>query len=186
MKSHNTVNKLYKLGRVLSQLAFTLAVIGFFACIAGYISLLIGRDSIAVIGSIKVHGASLDTLGLNVKSIAAALSGGLAVCAGEAVEAAFAKRYFGNALKAGTPFTHAGAKELMRLGILTLALKTVGAAAGSLVRGFISGRMRLEAVSLANIYSDNAAGITLGVMFIFISLLCRYGAEAIGGKRDEY
>ena len=162
MKSHDTVNKLYKLGRVLSQLAFTLAVIGFFACIAGYISLLIGRDSIA------------------------ALSGGLAVCAGEAVEAAFAKRYFGNALKAGTPFTHAGAKELMRLGILTLALKTVGAAAGSLVRGFISGRMRLEAVSLANIYSDNAAGITLGVMFIFISLLCRYGAEAIGGKRDEY
>ena len=113
MKSHDTVNKLYKLGRVLSQIAFTLAVIGFFACIAGYISLLIGRDSIAVIGSIKVHGASLDTLGLNGKSIAAALSGGLAVCAGEAVEAAFAKRYFGNALKAGTPFTHAGAKELM-------------------------------------------------------------------------
>lgn len=75
MKSHDTVNKLYKLGRVLSQIAFTLAVIGFFACIAGYISLLIGRDSIAVIGSIKVHGASLDTLGLNVKSIAAALSG---------------------------------------------------------------------------------------------------------------
>lgn len=70
MKSHDTVNKLYKLGRVLSQIAFTLAVIGFFACIAGYISLLIGRDSIAVIGSIKVHGASLDTLGLNVKSIA--------------------------------------------------------------------------------------------------------------------
>lgn len=183
MKSHDTVNKLYKLGRVLSQIAFTLAVIGFFACIAGYISLLIGRDSIAVIGSIKVHGASLDTLGLNVKSIAAALSGGLVVCAGEA---AFAKRYFGNALKAGTPFTHAGAKELMRLGILTLALKTVGAAAGSLVRGLISGRMRLEAASLANIYSDNAAGITLGVMFIFISLLCRYGAEAIGGERDEY
>ena len=46
--------------------------------------------------------------------------------------------------------------------------------------------MRLEAVSLANIYSDNAAGITLGVMFIFISLLCRYGAEAIGNERDEY
>ena len=92
MKSHDTVNKLYKLGRVLSQIAFTLAVIGFFACIAGYISLLIGRDSIAVIGSIKVHGASLDTLGLNVKSIAAALSGGLVVCAGEAAEAAFAKR----------------------------------------------------------------------------------------------
>ena len=73
MKSHDTVNKLYKLGRVLSQIAFTLAVIGFFACIAGYISLLIGRDSIAVIGSIKVHGASLDTLGLNVKSICEAL-----------------------------------------------------------------------------------------------------------------
>lgn len=53
MKSHDTVNKLYKLGRVLSQIAFTLAVYRLFRLACGYIKPVDGRDSIAVIGSIK-------------------------------------------------------------------------------------------------------------------------------------
>ena len=42
------------------------------------------------------------------------------ICAGEAVLAKFAEHYFKRELTDGTPFNLGGAKELMRLGILTI------------------------------------------------------------------
>ena len=78
----------------------------------------------------------------------AGVCGWLIVCAGQAVLAKFAETYFKNKLQAGTPFTFGGAKELLRLGVLTLDLSF-----------------------------DNGASIVLGVMFLPGSLPCRYGAE---------
>lgn len=81
-----------------------------------------------------------------------------------------------NELKAETPFTLVGAKGLL-LGILTLAIPTGCAVAGSIVEGIIAGFMQVEKAEAMDIYFDNAASIALGIMFILGSLLCRYGAE---------
>lgn len=121
-------------------------------------------------------------MGFDIKSISAALAGWLIVCAGEAVLAKFAEVYFKNELKAGTPFTLSGARELLRLGILTLAVPTGCVVAGRIVEGIAAGFMKTERASSIGMYFDNAASIALGVMFIVISLLCRYGAEL--GKGD--
>ena len=91
--------------------------------------------------------------------------------------AKFAENYFKNELKAGTPFTFAGAREMLRLGILTLAVPTGCAVAGSIVEGIAAGFMNIEKVSAMDMYFDGAWSIALGVMFIAVSLLCRYGAE---------
>ena len=88
----------------------------------------------------------------------------------------FAEVYFKNELKAETPFTLVGAKGLL-LGILTLAIPTGCAVAGSIVEGIIAGFMQVEKAEAMDIYFDNAASIALGIMFILGSLLCRYGAE---------
>lgn len=148
MKSLNTIQKLSKIGKVLSKIAFTFSVIGFCGCIAGLLSLSFGNDSLIKIGGVTLHGLISEEYGYNIKSISATLSGWMIVCAGEAVLAKFAEVYFKNELKAGTPFTLAGAKELLRLGILTLTVPTGCAVVGSIVEGIIAGFMKVEKAAM--------------------------------------
>ena len=177
MKSLNTIQKLFKIGRILSKIAFILSVIGFCGCIAGLLSLGFGRGSLTKIGNVTIHGLIYSDYGYNIKSITATLSGWMVVCAGEAVLAKFAEVCFKNELKNGTPFHPAWAKELLRLGILTLAIPTGCAVAGSIVEGVLAGLLNVDKAAAMDLYFDNEASIVLGIMFLFISLLCRYGVE---------
>lgn len=99
------------------------------------------------IGKIKIHGTILSDVGVNAANFAAALSGWMIVCAGEAVVAKFAEIYFKNELQAETPFTIGGAKELQRLGILVIAVSVFCNAAGVLIEGVISGLTNVEKYS---------------------------------------
>ena len=177
MKSLDTIQKLSKIGRVLSKIAFLFSVIGFCGCIAGLLSLSFGNGSLIKIGGVTLHALISEEYGYNIKSITVALSGWMIICAGKAVLSKFAEVYFKNELKAETPFTLVGAKGLLLLGILTLAIPTGCAVAGSIVEGIIAGFMQVEKAEAMDIYFDNAASIALGIMFILGSLLCRYGAE---------
>lgn len=177
MKSLHTIQKLSKLGEILSKTAFIFAVIGCCGCIAGMLSMGFGNGELLRIGAITLHGLIYEKYGYNGRSIAATLSGSLLVCAGEAALAKFAESYFRNEQKAETPFTSAGAKELLRLGILTIAVLTGCAMAGSIAEGILAGFMQVENTVAMDRYMDNEASIVLGIMFLFGSLLCRYGAE---------
>ncbi len=177
MKSLNTIQKLSKIGKILSKIAFVFAVIGFCGCVAGLLSLNLGNGSLIKIGGVTLHGLIDNSMGYNIKSVSALLSGWLVVCAGEAVLAKFAELYFKNELKAGTPFTIDGAKEILRLGILTLAIPTGCAVVGEIVTGIVGSFIHAGKEIATDLYFDNESSIVLGVMFIIMSLLCRYGAE---------
>lgn len=177
MKSLQTIQKLSEIGKILSKIAFIFSLIGFCGCIAGLLSLSLSKGNLIKLDGVTLHGLISEEYGYNIKSVTATLSGWLFVCAGEAVLAKFAEIYFKNELKAETPFTFAGAKELMRLGILTLAIPTGCAVAGSIVEGIIAGFMKAEKATAMDMYFDNEASIVLGIMFILGSLLCRCGAE---------
>lgn len=177
MKTLNTIQKLSKIGKVLSKIAFIFSVIGFCGCIAGLLSLSFGNGSLIKLGGVTLHGLISEELGYNIKGITPMLSGWLIVCAGEAVLAKFAEVYFKNELKAETPFTLVGAKELLRLGILTLAIPTGCAVVGSIAEGILAGFLKVEKAAAMDLYFDNEASIVLGIMFILGSLLCRHGAE---------
>lgn len=97
--------------------------------------------------------------------------------AGQAVLAKFAETYFKNKLQAGTPFTLGGAKELLRLGVLTLVIPTGCSVLGSIAEGIAAGFWNAEKEATLDLSFDNGASIVLGVMFLPGSLLCRYGAE---------
>lgn len=176
MKSLNIIQKLFKIGKILSRIAFILSVVGFCGCIAGLFSLRFGGNIIKIKG-ITLHRFISWDLGCDIKSVFAALCGFVIVCAGEAVLAKFAEIYFKNELKAETPFTVSGAKEMLRLGILTIVVPTVCAMARSIFEEIAVGFTGVEKASFMDIYFNNAASIVLGVMFILISLLCQYGAE---------
>lgn len=177
MKSLKTIQTLSKIGKVLSKIAFVFSVIGFCGCIAGLISLNFGNGSLIRIGGVTIHGLIDNSMGYNVKSICAALSGWLIVCAGGAVLAKFAESYFRNELQAETPFTFDGAKEMLRLGILTLTIPAGCSVAGEIITGIVGGFMHVSKGIAADLYFDNESSIALGVMFIVMSVLCRYGAE---------
>ena len=90
MRSLDTIQKLSKIGRVLSKIAFIFSVIGVCGCIAGLLSLSFSGENLLKIGSVTLHGLFSDHLALS-KSATAALAGWLIVCAGEAVVAKFAE-----------------------------------------------------------------------------------------------
>lgn len=161
MNTLNTIQKLSKIGKVLSRIAFVFSVIGAGGCAAGLLGLGFGGGAIWL-GSVTLHGL---------------VSGGPDGFKGvAAVLARFAEVYFKNELEAGTPFTFAGAKELLRLGILAIAVPTGCAAVGSIAEGITAGLLKVEAASMDR-YFDGGAGIVLGVLLILGGLLCRYGAE---------
>ena len=91
MKALPTIQKLSKLGKVLSRIAFIFAVIGFVGCIAGLISAAFGNGSIIKLGSVSLHGMISASGEANLKAVAAALVGWLILCAGEVVLAKFAE-----------------------------------------------------------------------------------------------
>ena len=177
MKTLNTIQKLSKAGKILSRIAFVFALIGFCGCVVGLVSIRWGSASVIQWGGVTLHGILSRSDAYDLKTITATLSGILFVCAGEAVLAWFAARYFQNELKTGTPFTLSGAKELLRLGILTCAIPLGSAMAASIAEGIVSSYLRAARDSYSDIFFNNDGSVALGVMFIIMSLLCRYGAE---------
>ena len=180
MHTLTIIQKLAKLGKVLSRIAFVFAVVGVCGCVAGLLSVDFGSGLPIKLCDVTLHGLIDADYGFNIKSITATLFGWLVVCAGEAVLAWFAARYFRNELAAGTPFTLAGSRELLRLGILTLALPTGCAVVGSIVEGIVAGFLAVEKASAMDLHFDNEASLVLGVMFLLGSLLCRHGAALAG------
>ena len=172
----NLIQKLFKMGKVLSKIAFIFSMIGFVGSIAGLVGLGFGGELIKI-GGVTLHGLIANSSGYAPGAIAAALSGWLIVCAGEGVLAKFAQAYFEHEGQAGTPFTPAGAKELMRLGILTMAIPIGCTVIGSIAEGMVAGFLQVEKAAMLDFGFDNGARIVLGVMLLVISLLCRYGAE---------
>ena len=185
MKTLCRIQQLSKIGKTLSKIAFIISVIGLFGCIAGLISLNFGNGDLIKIGGVTLHGLIDSEYGYNIKSLTAAFTGWLIVCAGEAVLAKFAEIYFENELTAGTPFTYKGANELTRLGILTISIPVVTTVTGNITEGIIAGFMKIENAAAMDMYFDNETSIVIGVMFILGALLCRYGAELHKGNGNN-
>lgn len=79
MKSLQTIQKLFKIGKILSRIAFIFSVIGFCGCIAGLLGLSFGNGSLIKLGGVTLHQLISEEYGYNIKGITASLSGWLSV-----------------------------------------------------------------------------------------------------------
>lgn len=124
---------------------------------------------------VKTTLKSMLSVGAEVTAgtVYAAMAAGMVFCAGEAVLAKFAEHYFKRELADGTPFTLDGAKELNRLGVLTICLPIGTQIAAEIVHAVMEQAMQ----GVAPLSLNSSASAALGVMFIILSLICRYGAE---------
>lgn len=165
-----------KVARVLSMVAFIGSIIGMCVCVSGIVTIGLGIGETLELGGVTLHGL-VDKAGYDYESIYALLGAWLIICTGEAILAHFAANYFKNELALGTPFTKDGAKELLRLGILTAVLPLVAQIAAVVCSRIICAVLDVSPVLTESLHTENDDSVILGIAFIVISLLCRYGAE---------
>lgn len=183
-KSLNTIQKLFKLGKILSRVAFICALVGAGLCAVGLICLVLGSDAILRIGGVTLYGLSVDAAyGMEVAGTV--MTGWLIVCAGEAALAKFSENCFRSELNAGTPFDHAVADQMERLGVLCIALPIGCTILAAIMEGVVSGILNINPDAVLDFHFDNDGSIALGVMFIVTSLLCRFGADREAELRSE-
>lgn len=177
MKTLNIIQRLSRIGRILSKIIFIFCIIGFCGCIVGIFSMAIGAPTLKIGGVTLESILSID-VGVTTGTVYAVSSAGMILCAGEAVLAKFAEHYFKRELADGTPFDLGGAKELMRLGILAIYIP-IGT---QMIAEIVYAVMEQTLHGVAPFRLDHSSPVGLGVMFIVMSLGCHYGAELREGK----
>ena len=172
MKTLKTIQTLAKIGKILSKIIFVCCIVGFCGCIVGIVSLALGAETFQL-GGVTIHSMIEHEAGMNLPSLYASMAVGLLFCAAEAILSKFAEVYFKHELADGEPFTLRGAKELLRLGILTIAIPLGTVIVCSI--GLAIAENRFPGIEKISIGEFSSVG--LGVMMIVLSLFCRYGAE---------
>ena len=179
MNTLKTIQTLAKIGKVFSKIIFVCCIVGFCGCIVGIVSLALGAETFKL-GGVTIHSMIENEAGLNLPTLYASMAVGLLFCAAEAVLCKFAEAYFKHELADCDPFTLRGAKELLRLGILTIVIPLgtviVCSIGVSIADNMVPG---IDKLSIGEFSS-----VGLGVMMIVLSLFCRYGAERNEGKPD--
>ena len=180
-KDLKTIQKLAKAGKVLSRIYWIFCIIGVVGCLVGIASLIMGVDQLLKIGEVTIYGILKDESGMTLASMYAAMGAGIISCIGGMIPAIFAERYFKNELKAGTPFTYEGAKEMKRLGVLSIVVPLVSTMLAELVIVVIGNK--LGAAGNISISPDNSLSISFGIGLLIMSMIFRYGAGLEGKEK---
>lgn len=172
MKSLQTLQRLSNLGKILSKIVFVFCMVGAGLSIAGIVCLALD------IGAFKADYISAGSIiknnaGVSIGTLYATMVMSVILCSGEAVLAKFAEHYFRGEIQDGTPFNFERAKELQLLGILTICIP-IGT---NLVAAVVYEVISYIYGNVASLDLGNIGSISLGIMFIIMSLVFRYGAE---------
>lgn len=173
MKTLKAIQIFSKIGKVLSKIVNICCIIGFIGCIVGVVAMLVGGHVASA------NGTTLNTIfqteaGTTVGVVWIAIAVGLIFSISEFIISHMAYRYFKNELEAGTPFTVEGGDQLCRLGISVAWISIAAGILGEIAQGIISEIFTESTEFSCMDFCDNVA---LGIAFIIVSLLCKYGAE---------
>ena len=172
MKTLNTIQVISKIARILCKIVFVCCIVGAALCAVGIITLACLPEEFTI-GELTVHQLAVKHLNVSLNTCYAAMAAAIIICAAQAVLSRLAERYFANELKAGTPFTFDGAKELIRLGKIMICV-SIGA---GIIAGIIYGIMKAVMQDVADPKLSGVGSIGLGITFIIVGLICRHGAE---------
>lgn len=166
MKSHEIVQKFckvaYIIAKVLMILMFVSTGLILFSAVMMFALSSVEMFNEILNSSLAEFEMDFSSFQLGMLLIAEAV-----VAFAEGIVFMYAKRYFDNELKDGTPFTHRGADELKALGIRLLAWP-LGAIVVSSIICVIGG---------VNPDFDISLDIGLGVALIFLSFVLHDGAD---------
>ncbi len=164
-KTLSTILTIFKVAKIVAKVVFILCIVGGAGCLVGLATLPLLDLAIAA-EFVAEEGIELGAAYL------ACVTGAL-TCAGEAVFAFFAERYFGHVLESGTPFTFEGSKESFRLGLVSIIVS----GAVSVASGMALAIYQLMSSGGAQLDVDMSVSLTTGLFFLFMSLIFKHGAE---------
>lgn len=170
-KSLKTVQTICKVCKVLAEIAFVLLVVGAVLMLA--CGIFIGTDKMDALMSsgALVLDEMLQQYGVTQEYVTAVFICMTIIIVAEAVVAKFINVYFKHELKAGTPFTFEGAKEMLRLGIITIAVPVGASLVATIVFGIMAAGSGLDSEFNFEI------SLGLGLMFLALSPLLKHGTE---------
>lgn len=180
-KTLKTIQKISNIARIFSKVFFILFTVSAILCLAAYISVILGFDTVvAHFGDIHINGFIDNAENLTKGAIMAKLSSGFIITVADAVLCRLSQKYFENELIVGTPFTFEGSREMKRLGIFAIVLplgsyilaETVSTVIGNLTNTVYEFKYNF----------DNIGSITVGIMLIVMALVFKYGAEVKENK----
>ncbi len=182
MKTLKTIQTLAKIGKILSKIVFICSIVGLCLCGVGFLGLVIGGRDIEL-GSVTLHLLQTTGVNLTLGDVWVAIFVQAFECIGEMIVSKIALDYFKNELEQGTPFHMDGAKELQRLGIYTIWVPIAAAVVGEIALSIVV-LLGDHTTQIVHTSIDCDGNISLGIMFLVASLLCRYGAQLQQEKAD--
>ena len=180
-KTLKTIQVFSKIGQVICKIIFIFCIVGAVGCAVGIASLAVGVTEIAKIGDVTIFGVIESNGDVNIGTMYASMAVALILCISELILARKGEKYFKNELAAGTPFTLSGAAELFRLGIYTICIPIAGIILAEITHGVISHFFE----QVADLHIDDFSSAGLGIAFIAVSFLCKYGAQILEEKNSE-
>lgn len=177
-KTLKTIQTISKVCKIIAMIVFVFSIIGAILSALGLALFLAVKD--VAIGDMTVTGFLADE-GISFADSIFAMIVAVISCIGSAVVAKFAHIYFTNELEAGTPFTYDGAKEMLRLGILALAIP-IGISSVSSI-AFVTYKMFDQSLTTADY--NISVDIGIGLALIFMSFIFKYGAEREEKRASE-
>ena len=170
-KSLKTVQTICKVCKVLAEIAFVLLVVGAVLMLACGIFIGAGKMDALMSSGALVLDEMLQQSGVTQEYVTAVFICMTIIIVAEAVVAKFINVYFKHELKAGTPFTFEGAKEMLRLGIITIAVPAGASLVATIVFGIMAAGSGLDSEFNFEI------SLGLGLMFLALSPLLKHGTE---------
>ncbi|MDD6810449.1 MAG: hypothetical protein PUD93_01075 [Lachnospiraceae bacterium] len=176
-----TIQVFSKIGKILSEIIFICSIVGAAGCALGIASLAVGETEVFQLGGVTIHGIIETSAETSIGTRYTLMTVGLILCIGEIFLAKIAENYFKHELATGTPFTFDGAKEMLRLGICAVCIPM-----GTMIVAEIAYTvMNHYYVDVADLHIDDYASVGLGIAFIVVSFICKYGAELQSNKKME-
>lgn len=167
MKTLQTIQKTFRVFRILTKIAFIFSIVGAAVCAVGAlcsVAGLTGGSGLTVFGQpVMSYGSS------SVNYVLAALLSDMVILIGDAVLLGFTGRYLILEQAEGTPFTENGSNTLRRLGIRYIYIPIVTAVVASVII------VAFDAEPGRDL--SNLPELTTGIALIITSLIFRYGAE---------
>ena len=170
-KSLKTVQTVCKVCKVLAEIAFVLLVVGAVLMLLCGIFIGSGKLDALVSSGALVLDEMLQQSGVTQDYMVAVFVCLTIIIAAEAVVAKFINVYFKHELKAGTPFTFEGAKEMLRLGIITIAVPAGASLVATIVFGIMAAGSGLDREFNFEI------SLGIGLVFLALSPLLKHGTE---------
>ena len=178
-KTLHTIQKVAKLGKILSTIIFVICIVAAALCVAGAICWEeFGEFEITVLGGVTISSLVESETGMT-GGVVTACAAGVVLLLGEIILSKAAQKYFKHELEIGTPFTMEGAKELKKLGIKTILIPIISYAVAGITWFVFKRYLQMGGGEYDQEITIN---LGLGIMFIIGSLLCKLGAQQNGQK----